>query len=213
MGDTAAVKGKVRRERSMMHRRPKSSSKPKEIPQWKLDMMAEEEPTAKRPREDAASSMLAAVEGPEVAGAEVVAAEESKVEANVEVDAKVGNSGARDYDDDDDDDVDLSAYDFGNDDMGSVEPVLSGLDTRLPTLTREELLLKREQEEGQVSLGGRLDGGRRKPGKKVYIDDSKASQELSLGGERKKDRRLAHEAASRLGMSAFAPGKSLDGYL
>uniref|UniRef100_A0A6U5JK40 Uncharacterized protein n=1 Tax=Calcidiscus leptoporus TaxID=127549 RepID=A0A6U5JK40_9EUKA len=167
-------------------RHKKSSEKSREIPQWKLDMMAETEPATKRPREDAAER--------EIGGSATRAKEH--VEA-----AAAEEAASRDFDDDDDSDgVDLSTYDLGGDEPLEEHPVV-GIDTTLPELTREELLLKREQEE-QPIWGGRLDGGRRKPGRKVFIDETWGSQELSLGGERAKDRKRALELAERFGISA-----------
>jgi hypothetical protein len=167
----------------MPTRRPKGG-KEKEVPQWKLDMLRAEtetaepegEPTAKRQRE-------------EISTASDHAAEHDGGKAHAAKDRDVAED-----DDDDDDDVDLSAYDLGSNDA-SAELEFTGRLAPLPALTREELLLRREAAEG---------GGRR--GKTFFIDDSKASQELSLGGERSKDRKRALEMASRLGIAAASPG-------
>ena len=150
--------------------------------------MAEAEPAAKRPREEAAS--------PE--------AITNVAAANVAEAAGTSAGGACDDDDDDDSDVDLSAYDMVGDDKPAEDVCMQFAPTL--TMTREEQLLKREQEEETLSKGGRLDGGRRRAGRKVFIDDSKGSFELSLGGERAKDRRKAAEMAAHCGISAFAPG-------
>ena len=105
-------------KRNMMSRRPKSGSKQKEVPQWKLDMLAEAgdgskpgdvdtEPAAKRPREAAASTTSAtAVEG----AAAVAGARKSVVGTAQELQRR-----SYDDDDDDDDDIDLSSYDIGGD--------------------------------------------------------------------------------------------------
>ena len=144
---------------NMLMPRPKKNGKSRPIPQWKQDMLEPQaEPTAKRSREDAASMTLAN-EGLETAM--VASAAGAQLEANVEVDPAA--------DDDDDVDVDLSAYDLGGDESVEERPGVASLDSALPVLTREELLLKREQEEKPV-WGGRLDGGRRKPGKTFFID-------------------------------------------
>eukprot|EP00310_Coccolithus_braarudii_P016538 CAMPEP_0183345778 /NCGR_PEP_ID=MMETSP0164_2-20130417/11109_1 /TAXON_ID=221442 /ORGANISM="Coccolithus pelagicus ssp braarudi, Strain PLY182g" /LENGTH=181 /DNA_ID=CAMNT_0025516969 /DNA_START=52 /DNA_END=597 /DNA_ORIENTATION=- len=178
-----------------MSRRPKS--KAREIPQWKLDMLAETqtEPAVKRARPN---STLA----DDDKGIAAVAAVERNDGAAIDCD---------DDDDDDGDDVNLSAYNVGGDDSGAEEAeqaVVSGMAE--PVLTREEQLLERERADTQV-WGYRLDGGRRRPGKQIHIDDEGWGSGggrggLSLGGERAKERKRALEAAANLGISAVAPG-------
>ena len=177
----------------MMSKRPKlGAGKPKEVPQWKLDMLAAESgETARRPRDDDAVTSAA---GGDATAASSSGADDSRGGAP----SPRPREAAAAEDDDDDDDVDLSAYDLGgNDDGKDDEP---GYNMAPVQLSREELLLRREAEE--------LGRGRR-PGKTYFIDDAKASQELSLGGERSKDRKRALEMATRLGIAAVGPGGAI----
>eukprot|EP00310_Coccolithus_braarudii_P025875 CAMPEP_0183333372 /NCGR_PEP_ID=MMETSP0164_2-20130417/2286_1 /TAXON_ID=221442 /ORGANISM="Coccolithus pelagicus ssp braarudi, Strain PLY182g" /LENGTH=266 /DNA_ID=CAMNT_0025502283 /DNA_START=43 /DNA_END=843 /DNA_ORIENTATION=+ len=183
-------------------KRRRGGAEPKEIPQWKLDMMAAEAgssapPAAARaPRQSDEHGVTANKEKGAGNRAAAAAASESIGEGA----SSPAERAPRDLppdDDDDDDDVDLSNYklDDEDDDEGGGEGAASS--TGDPQYTREELLLMREA----ADTAGRSR-------KTFFVDDMARSEEKSLGRERASDRKKARSAASQFGL-AFDPAKQL----
>jgi hypothetical protein len=172
--------------------KPKRGSKAKEVPQWKLDMMAAESAGSSQPT--AAPAAAAAAEGASDTGAPVSEAAQylnQYLKRRREDDDSPKRPREED-DDDDDDDVDLSKYQFGDDD-DEEEVVNTG--TKGPQLTREQQLLMREAQYG----------GPKKSTRTFTVEDSLNSEEQSLGRERSQQRKQVMANASSTGLPTKLP--------
>jgi len=183
-----------------MKARRRSGADSKEIPQWKLDMMAAEGSSSAvaaaaravpRPANDAKRVRDGEKEGAEAPGAAATAGSSGDAEGGTTEQAPPD---LPPEDDDDDDDVDLSNYQLCDDDddeqeEGGGEGAAATTAPAEP-LTREELLLMREAADNSS-----------KSRKTFFVDDLARSEEKSLGRERAADRKRARTAVSNTGLS------------
>ena len=186
------------RRGAMFIRKKPAKAEPREIPQWKLDMMAEassstaaaSSSSAKRPREDDPPPAKPPPPPPAVERDEP---KEKKSEPDLPPE-----------DDDDDEDFDPRIY--GGEDEDDDVPVPQALVARHAPLTVEQQLLMREARDS----GRRNDGSVRT--KTFYVEDQEASLVGSLGSEAKQARIAAGLQGRKPGMPTDYRGTDLPAF-